>query len=790
MIKQAESGSCCPCDEMEFPPLLNIPAGLTTIPRQLAYFPEFRYAMLSGIRSYPAFSAWAARNQNDFGIMLLEMWAYICDSTSFYNEVIANECYIRTAKQRSSIRKIAGLTGYLPKPAVASQVSLAALGDGRRLLTIPSGTAFRSGAFGAESPQVFETGNDQLIHPLTNKWNILPPLPEILSVQDQSQLLVEPLTHLKKEMKVLVRVSGTYERTLVATVKETGISVKNTGKTLARITYDRDLKLNINTAYKDISVVAPVREDGIQHISSGVKMVLARMIPGLIAGDAVLISRGTEFRRFRILKAETISFSPDVPAVLMTVNHSTFTMPAVHNKVTRITLDTDINNYLRAPSATIWGSDNCHELLFHYDMQPAGSPAPVSRDTLICSDPMILDSRPEKPLEDWFSQNFLFSDKNMMAAQSSGRIDYSAGKLNPDLGETWPQPLTFPVQAFGNVVEATRGETVRPEILGSGDASVASQSFKLKKKPLTYLFSPSAANDQAVAAQLEIRVNDIRWKEVPDFFNIDPSAPVYVLRQNDDGETTVTFGDGINGQRLPSGKDNVVAKYRVGAGKSSPPEGSITQIASPVKGLQSIKNPLAASGGAEAESAGEMQTAVPKSALTLGRIISIPDVEAVVLSVPGVRAIQVEWRWSKLKQLPLVHIYFIGDTSLTPTILQRLNAISDPNIPYHVEPAGRVRVTISIDFTINRDYNADSVISMVSNLLSSPGTGLLTPEMMGIGKPVYLSRIYETIQEVEGVISINSVNWCGVHFMKYAKSPGPGKYFDAGVNGITLNGTI
>ena len=81
----------CPCDLFEHPLPLAIPAGLTTIPRQIAGFPEFRRAMLAAIRRYPALYHWRARSDDDFGIMLLEMWAYVADVQSFYDEVIAHE---------------------------------------------------------------------------------------------------------------------------------------------------------------------------------------------------------------------------------------------------------------------------------------------------------------------------------------------------------------------------------------------------------------------------------------------------------------------------------------------------------------------------------------------------------------------------------------------------------------------------------------------------------------------------------------------------------------------------
>ena len=92
--------SNCPCDEFVFPPALNIAPGLTTIARQIATFPDYRKALLASVPKYPPLAAWRARDVADFGLMLLEMFALLADTVSFYDEVIANELYLGTAGQR------------------------------------------------------------------------------------------------------------------------------------------------------------------------------------------------------------------------------------------------------------------------------------------------------------------------------------------------------------------------------------------------------------------------------------------------------------------------------------------------------------------------------------------------------------------------------------------------------------------------------------------------------------------------------------------------------------------
>ena len=63
-------------------------------------------------------------------------------------------------------------------------------------------------------------------------------------------------------------------------------------------------------------------------------------------------------------------------------------------------------------------------------------------------------------------------------------------------------------------------------------------------------------------------------------------------RTDDDGQTTVVFGDGERGARLPTGPENVRAKYRNGIGKEGNVKaGQISQLATRPLGVKDVINP-------------------------------------------------------------------------------------------------------------------------------------------------------------------------------------------------------
>jgi hypothetical protein len=78
--------------------------------------------MLMLIPSY--LPEWTDRSPGDFGIVLLELFAYVGDILSYYSDRIANEAFIATAQQRQSVLNLATLLDYTPHGNVAATTNL------------------------------------------------------------------------------------------------------------------------------------------------------------------------------------------------------------------------------------------------------------------------------------------------------------------------------------------------------------------------------------------------------------------------------------------------------------------------------------------------------------------------------------------------------------------------------------------------------------------------------------------------------------------------------------------
>lgn len=191
-----------------------------------------------------------------------------------------------------------------------------------------------------------------------------------------------------------------------------------------------------------------------------------------------------------------------------------------------------------------------------------------------------------------------------------------------------------------NVAPATHGETVQA-IAGGGDASLANQRFILAQAPLTHA---SAATPGGSASTLEVRVNDVLWQERASLFAAPAEARVFETTRDDRGVTTLQFGDGIEGARLPSGSANVRVRYRKGLGVAgNVAAGTLTTLLSRPLGVTGVANPVAASGGEDAEPLERARENAPVTVLTLERAVSVSDYANFARSFAGIAKAHAAW---------------------------------------------------------------------------------------------------------------------------------------------------
>jgi hypothetical protein len=305
-----------------------------------------------------------------------------------------------------------------------------------------------------------------------------------------------------------------------------------------------------------------------------------------------------------------------------------------------------------------------------------------------------------------------------------------------------------------NVALATHGETTH-EILGSGDASKPYQQFTLKQPPLTYI---SAANENGAASTLDVFVNDVRWHETETLYGTQPRDRVFVTQQAEDGKTTVQFGDGQTGARLPTGAGNLRATYRKGIGTAGNVNaGQLSLLLTRPLGVKEVTNPRAASGGDDAETLSDARVNAPLTVLTLGRIVSLRDYEDFARSFAGVAKALATWTWDGQTRGVFVTLAgpdgaAIDEGSETyKNLLAAMKNAGDPYVPLRVQTFRPALFTLDANVLVDADYDSARVFAQVEQKLRDA----FSFDARAFGQPVVLSQIVTVMHAVPGVIAVD-----------------------------------
>jgi hypothetical protein len=132
--------------------------------------------MIAKIVSEVDMARLSTRDDDDPTIALIDAWSAVLDVLTFYQERVANEGFLRTARQRRSILEMARAIGYELRPGVAASTYLAFTLDeiegSPAEVDIEAGAKVQSVSGQYESPQMFETIEDIVARV---EWNALKP---------------------------------------------------------------------------------------------------------------------------------------------------------------------------------------------------------------------------------------------------------------------------------------------------------------------------------------------------------------------------------------------------------------------------------------------------------------------------------------------------------------------------------------------------------------------------------------------------------------------------------------
>ena len=269
--------------------------------------------------------------------------------------------------------------------------------------------------------------------------------------------------------------------------------------------------------------------------------------------------------------------------------------------------------------------------------------------------------------------------------------------------------------------------------------------------PLTYL---PAANALGAASTLAVRVDGLLWQEADSLFELGPASRGYTTRTGDDDKTSVVFGTGVYGARLPTGTENVAATYRAGTGRGGNVKGGqISQLLTRPTGVKDVVNPLPASGGADRESLDSAKRSIPISVEALDRLVGIDDFASFALARAGIGKAAAAWLTDGRRRF--VHLTIAGsdDIPIAPmsdlylALIEALAACGDPHLQVQVQVRELAVIALSAGVHVAAGYEWVEVEPRLR-------AGLLDAfsfDRRDLAEDVVLSQILAAAQSVAGV---------------------------------------
>lgn len=769
MNGEGDTCHCCEGLTADTPAVVTNRPGLSAIAYRVGTHSQFKQSMLAALSDItrPALQNLKTRDDDDFSIALLDAAATMADVLTFYQERIANESYLRTATQRRSLLELARLIGYELRPGVAASTFLAFTMDdtpGAPLeTTVDIGTKVQSIPGPNEKAQTFET-----VEEITARveWNaIKPQITQTFVPQfgDTHVYLNGTSTNLKPgdvvlfvgdereqdhgserwDFRRVTKVSPDFDANRTRVEWAEGLGTTSPHVVLPSANpqvYALRVRASLfgfnapHPATLSDQTLAHYHLDGSNDWSfaiSGQTIDLDTTYPGILGGSWLVLSEPSYQELYRA-------------SSVVEASRTDFTLSG---KTTRVGLDTNEN-------LNLFQSSYRDTMVFAQSELLEIAEAPIT--TAINGATLSLAEAPANLIKgQWLVASGLDSltGESITELVQVSSIDGTTLTVTPPLLNSYER-ASFSFNA--NVTHATHGETVS-EIVGSGDASQEYQQFTLKQSPLTYV---SAATPSGAASTLELRVNDLLWHEAPTLFSHGSQEHIYVTRTSDDQKTTIEFGDGVTGARLPSGQDNLRATYRKGIGVDGLVKaGQLTSLLTRPLGIKSVTNPKDATGAQDPELLDDARTNAPLTVLTLDRTVSLQDYEDFSRAFAGVTKALATWTWDGQTKRVFITVAGADGAEIKPdsdtyiNLLAALQQAGDPFVSLRVKSYRAAYFRFAGKIKVDPDYETDGVLVAVESALRAQ----FSFDTRAFGQPVFLSEVIAAVQAVPGVVAVDVI---------------------------------
>jgi hypothetical protein len=269
----------------------------------------------------------------------------------------------------------------------------------------------------------------------------------------------------------------------------------------------------------------------------------------------------------------------------------------------------------------------------------------------------------------------------------------------------------------------------------------------------------------------EYNAQEFEWNYEPDLLNSERFARDFVVETEDDERTYLRFGDDQLGKK-PEADTFFEVTYRVGNGSignvGAEAIAHIETTGTDIAEIIAVRNPLPAQGGSDPESIDQVRLYAPQAFRVPQRAVTEKDYEEVAQRYPEVQRVKATRRWTGSWYTIFLTVDRAGGRSLDDEFKSNLRSFLERfRMAGHdiaIEEPRFVSLDIAMKVQVEAGYFRTAVkqalLEVFSNrALSNGQLGFFAPDRLTFGQSVYLSQVIQTAVQVEGVRSVEMMRF-------------------------------
>jgi len=665
---------------------------------------------------------WQETHVPDIGIALVELLAYAGDHLSYYQDAVATEAYLRTARQRISVRRHARLVDYPMHEGCNARTWVCVSTDGDLTEIDPSDVYFVTN-FPHAPEQRFVLKEDELEQVPANSYKVFRPLlasgqSEINFYFGQSKIrLYDWGNHncclprgatSATLLNVLPDASttGTTTTTPNATVgTPTGDSTNSNAQGTVEVA-----RVKKRAASSD-SKAAAEQSGPLQHLKVGDVLIFEEVLGPLTGapGDA-----DTTHRHAVVLTK--VEFGMD----------TLFPSPNNSDGTPIVMVEWSRNDALPFPLC-ISSTTQAPDCKYLTDV------------SIACGNVLLVDHGKTAPVEAFDPVPPLETNATCACECSPAEIEIIPQTINPHLKDG---PLTF----------------AQPRVAGLAASQLLLQDPALCLAQVQLTGSQTSADGKIVTKA--------DWQLRRDLLESESNDADFVVEMDDFGIAHLRFGDGDCGKR-PEAQTVFEASYRVGNG----PDGNVGAgtirylvFASTVGATLSVCNPFPAQGGTAPEPVAQVKLLAPHAFhSTIERAVTADDYATLAERDSDLQAAAACLAWNGSWYDAVVAIDPFGSETPSRKLLRKVDRelCQYRRLGHDVVvcPARYVSLDLAFRICVLPDYlrahvEAALLDTFSDRMLPSGAPGFFHPDNLSFGGGIYISQLLATAQRVAGVESV------------------------------------